>query len=243
MIEKFKQTKLYLGVKTLGDQLRPMTFKQKCEHLWEYYKEWLLVVFIVCMGISLAVTVISEQQKEVLVSGMLVNISIDQRGMYYLTTEYAQYLGATDKNQVAEVDYTSFGDPLDPEQGENSYYASMILPSRVTGAMLDYIIMDKFAMEYYITQDLYMDLRDFFTPEELEQLEKEKRVIYAQEEGSFDRVPIAVVITQLPFIQTYVAPEGDNAIYFALAGSTPRPEMCRNVWNYLHDWDPKHAQY
>lgn len=234
MIEKFKKSKFYLGFQKLRSDLKPMSFKQKCEHLWEYYKEWLIVVFIVCMGISLASTIIAEQKKEVLVSGMMINISIDQRGMYYLTRDYAEYLGATSENQVAEMDYTSFGDPLDPENGENSFYASMILPSRVTGAMLDYMILDKYSMEYYITHDVYMDLRDFFTQEELAQLEAEKRVVYAQEEGSFDRCPIAVTITGLPFIQEYVAPTDD--IYFALSGSSPRPEMCRNVWNYLHAW-------
>lgn len=234
MIEKIKQSKMYLGIQKLRADLKPMSFRQKCEHLWEYYKEWLLVVLVVVMGISLAATIIAEQRKEVLVSGMMVNISMDQRGMYYLTRDYAEYLGATSKNQVAEMDYTNFGDPLDPENGEGSLYASMILPSRITGAMLDYMILDKFAMEYYITQDLYMDLRDFFTAEELEKLEEEKRVIYAQKEGDLDRKPIAVIITELPFIQAYVEPTED--IYFALAGSSPRPEMCRNVWNYLHAW-------
>lgn len=236
MIEKFKQSKLYLGFQKLRNDLKPMTFRQKCEHLWMYYKEWLVVVFIICMGICLAATVIGEQQKEYLVSGMMVNIYIDQEGMDYLTKDYAAYLGATSKNQVAAMDYTNFGDPLDPENGENSYYASMILPSRVTGAMLDYMLLDKFAMEYYILQDLYMDLRDFFTEEELAQLDAEKRIVYAQEEGSLDRRPIAVIITDLPFIQEYVAPAEDEDIYFCLSGSSPRPEMCRNVWNYLHAW-------
>lgn len=240
-MNKFKQSKLYLGFRKLCDDLKPMTFREKCEHLWEYYKEWLIVVFIIIMGISLTVTIVAQRQKQVLVSGMLVNISMDQQGMNYLTDEYAQHLGATSKNQVAEVDYSYFGDPMDPENGENSMYASMILPARITGAMLDYMILDKFAMEYYITQDLYMDLRDFFSEEELAQLEADKRVIYAQKEGELDRKPIAIVITQMPFIQTYVKPSDD--IYFALSGSSPRPEMCRNVWEYLHAWDPSHARY
>ena len=109
-----------------------MTFREKCEHLWEYYKEWLIVVFLVFMGISLVATIIANRSKDVLVSGMMVNIQMEQAGMNYLTTDYAAYLGATSKNQVAELDYTSFGDPMDPENGENSYYASMILPARVT---------------------------------------------------------------------------------------------------------------
>lgn len=237
MKEMFKNNKLYLGFKKLLTDLKPMSFKQRCEHLWEYYKEWLLVVFLVVMGISLVATIIASRNKDVLVSGMMINISVDQRGMNYLTSDYAQYLGATSKNQVAEVDYTSFGDPLDLETGENSYYASMILPSRVTGAMLDYMILDKYAMEYYITHQVYMDLREFFTEEELAELAAEDRVIYAQQEGDDDRWPIAVIITDIPFVKDNISASSD--IYFALSGSSPRPEMCRNVWNYLHAWESK----
>jgi len=236
MLNKLKETKLVLGLKKLKNDLKPMTFKEKCEHLWEYYKEWLLVVFLVIMGISLVTTIIANRSKDVLVSGMMVNIEIEQQGMNYLRGEYAAYLGATSKNQVAELDYTSFGDPLDPEDGENSYYASMILPARVTGAMLDYMILDKFAMEYYILQDIYMDLRDFFTPEELAELAAADRLVYAMEEGAMeeDRQVIAVKITDLDFVKDNVTSSGD--VYFALSGSSPRPEMCRNVWNYLHAW-------
>lgn len=233
MIEKFKKTKLYLGFKKLYTDMKPMTFKEKCGHLWEYYKEWLLVVFIVIMGLGLVVSMIKESQKEVLVAGMMVNISMEQRGMNYLTTEYAAHLGATSENQVADVDYAYFGDPMDAETGSDSYYASQILPSRVAGAMLDYMILDKFAMEFYIPQEVYADLSNFFTEEELAQLEAEKRVIYAMQEGDTERWPIAIDISDIPFIKDTV---GSENIYFALSGSTPRPEMCRNVWEYLHQW-------
>lgn len=236
MWESFKKTKIAQGFIKLRNDMKPMTFKEKCEHLWEYYKEWLLVAFLVCMVLGLVCTIIANSKKEVLVSGMMVNIYIEQEGMNYLTSDYAKALGATSKNQVAEVDATAFGDPMDPEQGQNSYYASMILPARVTGAMLDYMILDKFAMEYYIIRDVYLDLREFFTQEELDQLAAEDRIIYCMEEGAseFDRYPIAVKITDLDFVKDNVNNEGD--IYFALSGSTPRPEMCRHVWEYLHAW-------
>ena len=99
-------------------------------------------------------------------------------------------------------------------------------------------------MEFYIIQDVYMDLREFFTEEELAQLDAENRVIYAQQEGENDRWAVAVAITDIPFIQEYVAPAEGEEIYFALSGSTPRPEMCRNVWNYLHAWEkPEQSDY
>ena len=239
MWEKFKKTKLVQGFIKLKNDMKPMTFKEKCEHLWEYYKEWLIVVFLVFMGISLLTTIITSRNKDVLVAGMMVNLEVKQEGMNYLRGEYAEYLGATSKNQVAELDYTSFGDPLDPEEGENSYYSSMILTARVTGAMLDYMLLDEYSMKYYITYDVYMDLREFFTEEEFALLAAEDRIIYAMEEGSseLDRVPVAVKITELDFVKDNVTSGGE--VYFALSGSTPRPEMCRNAWNYLHAWESK----
>ena len=237
MLEKLKKSKLVQGFIKLKNDMKPMTFKEKCEHLWEYYKEWLLVVFLVCMGIGLLSTIIANRSKEVLVSGMMVNISIRQEGMNYLTSEYAADLGATSKNQVAEVDYTSFGDPMDPENGENSYYASMILPARVTGAMLDYMILDKFALEYYLAQDVFMDLRYVLTEEELAELAAEDRIIYVMMEDEIERWPIAIKITQTDYVKDNVTSEGD--IYFSFSGSSPRLEMCRDVWERINAWKKK----
>lgn len=234
MWEKFKKTKLAQGFIKLRNDMKPMTFKEKCEHLWEYYKEWLLVLFLVVMGIGLVTTIISSRNKEVMVSGMMINIKIEQEGMNYLTTDYSEYLGATSEDQVAELDYTSFGDPMDPELGEGSFYASMILPARVTGAMLDYIILDEFALRYYVDHEVYMDLRKVFTEEELKQWDAEGRVKYAKQADDIESWPIAIEISNLDFVKDTVNSEGE--IYFALSGSSPRPEMCRNAWEYLHAW-------
>lgn len=234
MKEKFKKTKLYRGVAKLIGDLKPMTGKERLEHLWMYYKEWLIVVFLVFMGISLVTTVISEQNKDVMAAGMMVNLGISQEGMNYLTVDYAKALGATSKNQEARMDYTSFGDPLDPERGEESYYASMILPSRVSGAMLDYILLDKYAMQYYISQDVYLDLREFFTEDELQKFYEEDRLIFAREEESDDTWVVAVKINDIPFVKEHIRTPDD--VYFALSGNTPDLEICRNMWNYLHSW-------
>lgn len=237
MLAKFKETKIYLGWKKLINDLKPMTARQRVEHLWMYYKEYLLCVFIVLSAISLVATIIINRSKETLVSGMLVNISMEQAGFDYLSTDYLERLGGVAGKQLAELDYTSFGDPLDPEHGEDYYYASLILTSRVSGKMLDYMILDKYAMEYYIQQDVYMDLRKIFTEAELAQLESKQQLIYAMEEGSDDRKPVAIKITDIAFVKNNVHTDGD--IYFALSGSSPRPDMCRDAWTYINAWQKK----
>ena len=106
--------------------------------------------------------------------------------------------------------------------------------------MLDYMLMDQYTMEYYQGYDVYMDLRDVFSEEELHALLKEDRVAYmnAAEEGAEpELIPIAVRITGMPFAKDNINNEGE--VFFAVSGSSPRPEMCRNVWDRIMAWETK----
>lgn len=236
MLEKFKQTKFYLGWVKLINDLKPMTWKQRVEHIWEYYKYYLLVVFLAGMTLSIFFTMIISRSKETLVSGIMVNIYMEQEAYNYLTEDYLKDLGGTEGKQIAEMTSVNFGDPFDPTSGEDSYYASQILIARVSGQMLDYMLLDQYGFEYYVAQEVYLDLRKVFTEEELQQWDAEKRLIYAMEEGE-ERVPVAIIITETQFCKDNMNMEGD--IYFALSGSTLRPEMCRNVWERIMAWEKK----
>lgn len=236
MLEKFKETKFYKGCVRLKNDMKPMTFKEKLEHLWMYYKEYLWVAGLIFVAISLVVTIITSRSKTTLVSGMMANITISQEGYNYLSTDYQEYLEG-DKRHIVELDYTTFSDMLNPVSGEDSYYSAMIITARVSGGMLDYMLLDKFAMEYYIDQEVYMDLREFFTAEELAALDAEDRLITARQEGSTDAWVVAVDISGTAFAQTHISSEG--GVYFALSGNTQRPEMCRNAWEYINAWQPE----
>lgn len=237
MLERFKQTKFYHGCVKFWKDIKPMTWKQRLEYLWMYYKEYTFLAFMGLMAVVLAVTIVVNQAKNTLVSGMVINLSVDPMGMSYMKEEYQNEIAPGDKWNVVELDYTSFGDMEDLEFGDASYYASQVLLARVSGQMLDYIIMDKFAMEYYITQEVYLDLREFFTEEELAQLEAEKKVIWAMQEGDTERWPIAIKITDIPFVKDNVKNEGD--VYFALSGHIRDLDACRSAWERLNAWESK----
>lgn len=236
MLEKFKETKFYQGCVRLKKDMKPMTFKEKVEHLWMYYKEYLWVAGLIFVAIALVVTVISSRSKTTLVSGMMANINITQEGYNYLSTDYQEYLGG-DKRHIVELDYTQFSDILDAVSGEDSYYSAMVLTARVSGGLLDYMLLDEFALRYYITEDVYMDLREFFTAQELEQLEAEGRLITARQEDETDAWVVAVDISGTAFAKENITSE--DGVYFALSGNTQRPEMCRNAWEYINAWQPE----
>ena len=232
MIVKGERKSFKEGYQKLMADLKPMTWTQRIDHLWTYYKEYLWIAGVLLM---LAIAFISgaiNASKEVLVSGIMVNISIEQEGHNYLHTDYFADLGGEEGKQVVELDYANFSSLEDPTSTEDNYAASMLLIGKVTGGYLDYMILDQFAMEYYIPQDVYLDLREFFTEEELEELGS--KVIYAREEGQEESYPVAIDITEVPFVAENIGTE--EKTYFALSGSTPRPEMCRDVWNRIHAW-------
>lgn len=237
-MNKFKESNFYISFKRLIEEMKPMTFAQKVDHLWTYYKEYLVVVALVGIFLCAGFTVIKAQNVETLVSGMMVNISISQEGYDYLSVDYLEKLGGVEGKQKAELDYTNFSSLEDPTNSEDNYSSMLILLARVSGGMLDYMILDKFAMEYYIVQDVYLDLREFFTPEEIEELGD--KLITARQEDETEAWAVAVDITDLPFVQDNIRLEDeDDRIYFALSGNPARPDMCRDAWNYIHAWESK----
>lgn len=240
MLEKYRNTKFYLGWVKFCDDMRPMNWKQRLEYLWMYYKEYAYLAGIALVAVTLIVTMAISRSKETLVSGIMVNITIDPVGKYYMSEGYQNDLAPGDKWHVVELDYTSFGDILDPANGEAYDLASQILIARVSGQMLDYMILDKYAMEYYISQEVYLDLSKFFTEEEIAELNAEGRLIYAMQEGETERYAIAVDISDIPFVKDNITSRGET--YFALSGNIRDLDACRHAWERLHAWESKKSE-
>ena len=217
------------------ERMAPMTKKQKWEHLWLYYSEYLWIVAVVVILLGAIIASSFNLAKNNIITGIMVNMTVEQKGMNYLSEDYAQKIGSDPFWDEVKIEYTAFTTLTDQSNSEQNYYAAMTVTAEVAAKTLDYIITDKVGMEFYITQDVYMDLRAFFTEEELADFAAQDRLIYAQEEGSDDRWVVAVDITDIPFIRDNVTSEGP--IYFALAGSTEKKDVCRDMWEHILAWE------
>ena len=176
-----------------------------------------------------------EAQKENVITGMMVNITIEQEGFNYLSTDYAQKLNIN-RNQKVNLEYTTFAD-LQTNGSQENYYAAMTVVLEVSAKKLDYMILDKLGMEFYTGQEVYMDLSKVFTPEELADFAEKELLIYLIEEEEQKPWPAAIKITDLPYIKDNVTSEGD--VYFALSGSSVKYEQLRDVWEYINAWESK----
>lgn len=224
--------------------LKPMTFWEKVDHLWTYYKEFVMIAAMVGLLVAAGISGYINASKEYLFNGMMVNISMSQEGYRYVTDDLLAKMGDGDPKQTIMMDYTNFQDLADPTSGEDNYNASLLLIARVSGGLLDCALLDQLAFEFYLTQEAYGDWSTFFTQAELDAMGD--RVIYAMqaddetatlEEDVPDAVrwPAAIEISDLPFFREH-APKNDK-IYLVLSGNQPDLEAVRAFWDHINQWE------
>lgn len=231
---KIKNSNFIEELQKLREEMRPMTFKQKVDHIWTYYKDYILVSLpFLLIIVGLIASGISNATEKV-VTGIMVNITIDQEGFNYLSTDYEEYL-QLEKGQEVKLEYTSFDDLTTSTDTENNYYAAMGVVGEVSAKTLDYMILDGLSMQFYATQEIYGDLRTVLTEEELAYFQEKDLIVYCLEEGQTEKWPAAVKIDDLPFVQKYIG--SNDSVFFALSGSTQKPDACRAIWEYINAWE------
>jgi len=217
--------------KELLAKLKPMTWKQRIDFIWTYYKD---IVFVVCVLAIIPIVLLTSfiGQKETLFGGMVVNMDMRQNGVTYLTDDLFEMLGGDSKEEYVNLQANAF-DPYSSDTAAN-YNQAMAAIGYVEAGILDYMIADEPAMEWYILQEIYMDLSLVFTAEEL--AEFGERVIYAQPDDGKPKFPVAIDISQTVFAKDCLDC-GDDPAYFSFVGPDAKAEQYRDFWEYLMAWE------
>ncbi len=148
---------------TLQD-LKGMTRKEKIEHIWSYYNLWiigiiLLIVFLIEVG-KIAV----NARIETVQSGLLLNVTATEELETCLNEDFLAYVGGDPKKQKMETMFQYYGQTDDAEY---AYYTEMSIVARISAQELDYVITDESGFAQLARGDLFLDLRQFFTEDEL----------------------------------------------------------------------------
>lgn len=226
MMKKLKQS-----VCAFFATLKPMTFGQKVDHIWTYYKEYMVVALAVVILIAGIVVSIFGAQTEVIFSGTIANLDLTEAGTDYLREDLFEHLGGKPGQEV-QLGATYFEELLSSvENFDYNYNAAMGPVAMVSSRSLDYMLLDEVAFKFYLSQDVFMDLREFFTEEELQQLEN--RLVYCElKDGS--RYPVAVHMEDTAFARDCI--DAKDVVFFAFTANTPHIDTCRAFWNYLNAW-------
>jgi len=229
-----KQNKLSQAFAKFKETLKPMTWRQRLDHLWTYYKEYFLVGVLATLVLVLIVSSIINAQVEVLFSGVLANIDMTDDGYAYLSDGYYDKLGGGKWQEVrTSAVYFEFLS-ADINKLDYNYYTAVGTIGMVDQRTLDYIMCNENALEFYIQQDIFMDLSEVFTKEELADMEE--YLIYGQVEGETERYPAALNMEYMAFARENILME--EPMYLTFIANTQRPELCRDFWDYLMAWEP-----
>ena len=223
--------------KKLKETLAPMTPKERAEHIWEYYKMVFLLAIVAIFLIVVIVVNIINSQVEVLFCGVLANVDMSDAGYTYLSDAYFDHLDGG-KMQTVRVNAVYF-EYLSDQVNELDYNYNVAMGSigLVESKQLDYIIANENALEFYLEQDIIMDLREFFTPQELADMDPYLIFVILEETG--ERFPVALNMEYVPFAREHM--DLSKKIYFAVVANTQRKEQCRDFWEYLMAWKPEEA--
>lgn len=211
--------------------LKTMTFKEKVEHIWTNFKEW-IVIFTILFGVLIAyiVTLLTNQQP--VLEGYLLNVTLSDPGRTYITEDYFASIGGT-KKQTVQLHNAAYVENPQGQMVETNYAVMTQLAAVVASESLDFIISDEYGMELGITMELYLDLNEFLSEDELTQW-KEK-LIYAQAEGTDYVYPVALDISDTAFAKDHITVSGP--VYIGFAGNAPHLENCHTFLDYLLSYE------
>lgn len=225
------------AVSKFFNDLKPMTWRERLDHIWTYYKGGILTVaFILFAAISLIVSNLS--QKGSAMCGVSVNITVSTESTAYLEESYLAHLGTPAGKEA--VLYPVYYGSLEEAVVEYEYnYNQIMRPVLMVSAQeLDYMLMDTESMQRYMAYDLFLDLRNIFSTEELAALGdsviRSIPVDDADQPVEAEPIPVAIDISSLPFVSENILSSGP--VYLAFIHNAPNMDTLHDFWTWLNAW-------
>lgn len=204
--------------------LSTMTFREKVEHIWTYYKLHICAVLLAAFVLITWGVSIYNNSKEVLLSGNVINVYLSEEGNRYLTEDSFAAVGGSHDRQTVNIT-SRYISPEDPA----SYMQSMTLMAMIEAKDLDFLLLDEATFQQYALSDFYLDLREFFTAEELEALADS--IAYVDSEYLQESYPAGICLNGTTFAQKCMADQGKY--YLTFVTNTPRLSACRAFWEHI----------
>lgn len=224
------------GWKEMCRTMKGMTFKEKVGHIFYSYKMELCVIALVLFVFILGVSSIISANTTMLLSGDLMNLNLKDEGLRYLQEDYLESIGGAgfmEKYQVVQDHYA-----MNEETGQYDYNMelSMKTLALVTAGDLDFQFIDKKVLELFLSEGIYLDLRNFLSEEEMKHWEG--KILYLEYESTGQRVPVALDMSETPFVEDCAKLESHD-YFFAVISTSPRIKETKAFFDYIMAWQPK----
>ena len=229
------ESRLSIALREFIATLRPMSWRDRIDHIWTYYKEIILIGAVVIILLASILGNALKPRLEVRMSGYLANITLSEDGSAYLKEDYLSHLGGSADSQTVILNSTVFGGEGYLTSMEANYNAALAPVLQVTAQEVDYMLLDEVALEFYLNKAFFMDLRQLLNMEELKQLELTYyQPVDIDEKPVGGSYPVAVDITGTAFAQGCA--KDAKKVYFVAVANGPNKDDIRNFWEYLNSW-------
>ena len=212
----------------LREDLKPMTFKEKADHIWTYYKYYALGVFCVLIILGGLIWGFVAPQPTLHIGGVQCNMEISTAGYDYLNKEFQAVLG--EKKGKTELRTFWFYGEATVDSLTDTYKAHSSVTAYVEAKKLDYMLADMYSFKYFAGDRILLDLRELLSAEELAALDAQGKILYEQTEGSEEKVPRAINIVDYPLVAEHIQTEEG---YLVFIRNTPRKENCLKLWEHI----------
>ena len=184
-------------IKEQNKKIKQMKGSQKREHIWEYYRFWIISVLAAIAIVVGVVMMIMRNNYDTVFTTIIVDGAIS--GMSdktdKLTTGFTEYLGidGTSTRVYFDNNYTlTENSPVPIDQ--DPYISAQKIVTLAASHSIDGYIAEYSMINYFSSNDdiFLVDLRDYLTPEEVEQLQ-DYFVYYTLKDGT--KIPNALDLT------------------------------------------------
>lgn len=219
-----------------SENLKPMTFWEKVDHIWTYYKAYMFVAAMLVLILVAVISAVNNMGIQYYNCGVMCNVELSRSGHDYLTDEFfVKNLGNPDgKTYLTSVTLETAEYTV--QDTENRYQSYMNVLGQVEAKELDYMLVDEYSFSFYVDDRIYMDLRTLLSEEELARLYADNRIVQVREESEDAGTPMGIDITDLPFAKDCVLTEGKT--YLVFIRNTTDPDICLMLWNHILNWEP-----
>lgn len=228
-----------MGLKSVKDSFRNvrnsmkgMTFEERVDHIWTYYKWEMLGIVMIGFLIFALVSWLCSTPVETVFEGNLSNCQITNDGYRYLTGDYLNTLGLDADENRAVLGMTTTAGTDAVSVNATGIDGGVRVAVMVADGSLDYIIADSVAIEFYALQGTYQNIESVLTEEQLAPFAD--KLYYYTDTESGQRVPIAIDISDIAFADECM--EDGEAIYLGFPIHAPHPEQQAGFFDYLLAW-------
>lgn len=194
---------------------RAMPLKKKLEHIWIYYRWYLLAgAAVICLLVSIVGTV-AENRKETLISGIFINNSTSQEGYAHLMEDYWEFCGGSEEQKAELIAGRTIHFDAEPLSQEDAA-SFMIVTSMIAAQSLDYIITDEASLDDFLEQEVVMDLREVLPEQSLDRWD----AVYS------GGVPVALRLESTAFAADYPL-SAQHSVVLVIANAQDRAGVAR----------------